>query len=181
MKVLVVDDDPVVLTTLRDALTALGHAVAVAGDGEAGWKALQSDRQMRLVVCDWQLPRLDGLGLCRRIRQRREDYVSFILVTQSDATNDNLDEAYAAGVDAFLTKPVDVSQLRLSLHVAARIMEFTSEIRTLRSFLPICMYCKKVRDDSDYWQQIEGYLHSQTGTTFSHGICQDCEPRVLEE
>ena len=63
--------------------------------------------------------------------------------------------------------------------VAERILGFTSDLKTLESFLPICTYCKKVRNDSDYWQEIEAYLHQETGTDFSHGICPDCFPIAL--
>ncbi len=49
-----------------------------------------------------------------------------------------------------------------------------AEVKTLREFLPICSYCKKVRDDENYWSQIESYISRHTGTQFSHGICPEC-------
>jgi hypothetical protein len=48
------------------------------------------------------------------------------------------------------------------------------EVKTLREFLPICSYCKKVRDDQNYWSQIESYISKHTGTRFTHGICPEC-------
>jgi DNA-binding response OmpR family regulator len=116
--------------------------------------------------------------LCQRIREQREDYVCFILLTQHLATGENLDAAFAAGVDEFLSKPVDARELRLRLHVATRILGFTSELRRLEDFLPICSYCKKVRDDQKYWQAIETYISARAGTRFSHGICPDCYERI---
>jgi len=47
-------------------------------------------------------------------------------------------------------------------------------VRQLESFLPICSYCKNVRDDKNYWQRIETFLHARTGTNFSHGVCPEC-------
>jgi DNA-binding response OmpR family regulator len=178
MKVLVVDDDPVAQLVIESALKSLGHEVTLAADGETAWARL-GDHTLRVVVCDWQLPRLDGLSLCRRIREQREDYVCFLLVTQREASGRNLDAAFAAGVDEFLTKPIDVQELRLRLHVAERILGFTTELRRLESFLPICGYCKKVRDDQKYWQEIETYVAARAGTRFSHGICPDCYQRVM--
>ncbi len=96
-----------------------------------------------VVVSDWQSLRLDGSGLCGRVREQRE------------ASAESIDAAIAAGVDEFLTKPVDVQDLRLRLHTAERIVEFTAELRQLESFLPVCGYCKKVRDDKKYWQELE--------------------------
>ncbi len=178
MRILAVEDDPVAQLVLESALKSLGHEVVLAADGEAAWSAM-SDPTLRVVVSDWRLPQLDGLALCRRIRERRLDYVCFILLTQRQATGENLDEAFAAGVDEFLTKPVDVADLRLRLHVVARILDFTSELRRMESFLPICGYCKKVRDDKKYWQQLEAYLAARAGTRFSHGICPECYDEIL--
>lgn len=179
MNILAVEDDPVAQLVLSSSLTSLGHRVVLAADGESAWEAMM-DRTLRVVVSDWQIPRLDGLDLCRRIRKEREDYVSFILLTQQGATDANLEEAFAAGVDDFLTKPVSVRDLRLRLRVAERILGFTSDLRTLESFLPICTYCKKVRSDEAYWTSVESYFRERAGTRFSHGCCPDCYEKVVK-
>lgn len=176
MKILAVEDDPVALMVLEAALKSLGHEAVLASDGEAAWRAL-SDPELRTVVSDWRLPSLDGLELCRRIRQRGGDYVCFILLTQLSATDENVDAALAAGVDDFLTKPVNVRELKVRLHVAQRLSGLTTEVRQLEAILPICGYCKKIRDDRNYWQQLESYLHAHTGAAFSHGVCPDCHQR----
>ena len=79
-----------------------------------------------------------------------------------------------AGIDDFLAKPLDREAVMMRLRVAERILEFTTQIRQLKELIPICMYCKRVRDDQDYWQQVESYIHTYTGSNFSHGICPDC-------
>ena len=178
MKILAVEDDPLAQLLLESALKSLGHEVVLAADGESAWAAMH-DPALRVLVCDWQLPQLDGLALCRRIREKREDYVCFILLTQQRATGENLDAAFAAGVDEFLTKPIDVHELRLRLHVAARILEFTAQLRRVESFLPICGYCKKIRDDKKYWHEVEAYIAARAGTRFSHGICPECYERMM--
>lgn len=178
MKILAVEDDPVALLALEAALRSLGHEVVPAADGESAWRAI-GDRTLRVVVSDWGLPGIDGLDLCRHIRAHRDDYVCFLLLTQRSATDENLDAAFAAGVDDFLTKPVDVRELKLRLHVAARILGFTTEVRQLESFLPVCSHCRKVRDDQNYWQQIETYINERTGTQFSHGICPECYGKIV--
>lgn len=179
MNILAVEDDSVAQLVLSSSLASLGHRVVLAADGEAAWEAMR-DKSLRVVVSDWRLPKLDGLELCRRIRGEREDYVSFILLTQQSASDENLEEAFAAGVDDFLTKPVAVRDLRLRLRVAERILGFTTDLRTLESFLPICTYCKKVRNDDAYWTGIETYFRERAGTRFSHGCCPDCYERVVK-
>lgn len=179
MKILIAEDDLVASRVLEAALRKLGHEPVLAKDGEHAWQVLQVE-PVRVVVSDWQMPRIDGLELCRRVRQREGDYVYFILLTQMAASEDNLDAATEAGVDDFLNKPIDIRQLWMRLRVAERILGFTTEVRQLESFLPICGYCKKVRDDQNYWQQIEQYINTRTGTNFSHGICPDCIESVMK-
>jgi CheY-like chemotaxis protein len=178
MKVLIAEDDPVAQLLLESTLKSLGHDVVAVADGEAAWTAL-ADRSLRVVVSDWRLPKLDGLALCRRIRELRTDYICFILLTQLEASDENLDEAFVAGVDEFLTKPVQPYDLKQRLHVAARILGFTTELRRLESIIPICGYCRKVRDDKKFWQDIESYMVSRSGSRFSHGVCPDCYDRIL--
>lgn len=179
MKILAVEDDPVSRAVLRQALHRLGHEGLEAGDGESAWSLLGRE-PVRVVVSDWMMPRLDGLGLCRRVRARLGgEYVYFILLTSSDATEENQRTAADAGVDDFLTKPLDLTELWTRLRVAERILRYTTQVRQLEELMPICTYCKKIRDDQNYWQQIEGYINERTGSEFSHSICPDCYTRVV--
>jgi phosphoserine phosphatase RsbU/P len=173
VKILVVDDDPIARLMLEAALRSLGHETVTATDGETAWQELHR-QSVRAVVSDWMMPGIDGLELCRRIRAENSEYIYFILLTGLTASQKNQQTAAEAGVDDFLNKPVNSQELWRRLRVAERILEYTRQVRQLESFLPICSYCKKVRDDQDYWQQIEGYLNARTGTAFSHVICPDC-------
>lgn len=180
MKILAVEDDPVARAVLRLALRRLGHEVLEVDDGEAAWTLLGETNEVRIVVSDWVMPRSDGLELCRRIRERAgSDYIYFILVTSRDATEENRMAAADAGVDDFLLKPLDVSELWTRLRVAQRILGYTRQVRELEELLPICAYCKKIRDDHNYWQQLEGFVSERTGVDFSHSVCPDCYGRVL--
>jgi len=179
VKILAVEDDAVARAVLRQALRRLGHEAVEAADGEAAWELLQHE-PVRVVVSDWIMPRTDGLDLCRRIRARvGADYIYFILLTSRDASEDNQTAAADAGVDDFLTKPLDLPELWTRLRVAERILRYTTQVRQLEEMLPICSYCKKIRDDKNYWQQIEGYISDRTGSDFSHSVCPDCYQRVV--
>ena len=179
VKILAVEDDPVARAVLHKALHRLGHEVIDAVDGEEAWEKLEAE-SVRVVVSDWMMPRVDGLELCRRIRARAgQDYLYFILLTGRDATSENQTAATDAGVDDFLTKPLDFSELWTRLRVAERILKYTTQVRQLEELLPICSYCKKIRDDQNYWQQMEGYINERTGSEFSHSICPDCYQRVV--
>jgi len=179
VKILAVDDDAVSRAVLRQALHRLGHEVIEARDGVAAWQLLQRE-PARVVVSDWTMPRSDGLELCRKIRGRvGADYIYFILVTSRDATQENQTAAADAGIDDFLTKPLDFPELWTRLRVAERILRYTTQVRQLEEMLPICSYCKKIRDDRNYWQQLEGYISERTGSDFSHSVCPDCYQRIV--
>ncbi len=179
VKILVAEDDKINLAVIRQSLIGLGYDVATVADGVAAWKYLES-QPVRVIVSDWAMPRLSGLELCRRVRSRTQgDYIYFILLTGKDANEANRREAMDAGVDDFLTKPLDPNELQARLHVAERILRYTTQVRQLEGMLPICTCCKKIRDDQNYWQQIETYINERTGTEFSHAICPDCYERVM--
>jgi sigma-B regulation protein RsbU (phosphoserine phosphatase) len=179
MKILIAEDDPVSVKILQFTLQHWGHEVLCTGNGEEAWAAFDQE-PVRVIVSDWMMPGIDGLELCKKVRGRtKTEYTYFILLTANNTGRENLRKAMDSGIDDFMTKPLDREAIFMRLRVAERILQFTTEIRQLKELIPICMYCKRVRDDRDYWQQVETYIHHQTGTNFSHGICPDCFNRQL--
>ena len=180
-KVLIAEDDLVSAKVLSTLLQRLGYHVAVARDGDEAWKLFQAE-PVRLIVSDWMMPGTDGLALCDKVRAHPAiPYTYFILLTANRTTAENYKFAADAGVDDFLTKPIDREALQMRLHVAARILKFTAEIRQLKELIPICAYCRKVRDEDNYWQQVETYVQKETGSRFSHGACPDCCEKEIAE
>ena len=180
MKILAVEDDPVARKVLVQALKRLGYEdVVEARDGGEALGQLEKE-PARVIVSDWVMPGMDGLALCRQVRARvKSEYVYFILLTSREADIENQREAIEAGVDDFLVKPLDLQELWMRLRVAERILRYATQVQQLEAFLPICSYCKKVRDDQNYWQQIEGYINARTGSEFSHSVCPDCYQRLI--
>jgi DNA-binding response OmpR family regulator len=181
MKILIAEDEPVAETILRRTLESFGHEVIGTSNGEEAWKAF--DREpVRLVVSDWLMPELGGLDLCNKIRGRKNTpYTYFILLTAQETSGENYARATDSGVDDFLTKPLDRSIVRMRLRVAERILRFTTEVRQLQEIIPICAYCRKIRNDKNYWQLVEAYFSDKTGSKFSHGICPTCSEAFLLE
>lgn len=174
MKILIAEDDPVSVKILQFTLEHWGHEVVCAANGNEAWQHFDA-APVRLIISDWMMPGLDGLELCRQVRARpKTEYTYFILLTAINTGGDNLRKAMTAGIDDFMAKPLDREAIDMRLRVAERILQYTTEIRLLKELIPICMYCKRVRDDTDFWHQVETYIHQQTGTNFSHGICPDC-------
>ncbi len=181
MKILIAEDEPLAAKILQNALESLGHEVISAGNGTKAWEAF--DREpVRLVVSDWLMPGLDGLDLCRKVRDRKKTpYTYFILLTSQETKSENYDLASEAGVDDFLSKPLDRPTIRMRLRVAERILRFTTEVRQLQELIPICSQCRKVRNDKNYWQGVETYINEQTGSNFTHGICPECTALYLAD
>lgn len=174
MKILIAEDDPVSVKILQFTLQQHGHEVVTATTGTEAWELFDRD-PVRVIVSDWMMPGMNGLELCQKVRERpKTEYTYFILLTAINTGRDNLRQAMDAGIDDFLAKPLDREAIQMRLRVAERILEFTTQIRLLKELIPICMYCKRVRDDSNYWDQVETYIHTHTGSNFSHGICPDC-------
>ncbi len=173
MKILIAEDDSVSRLILLTKLRNLGHEVVSTVDGKEAWHKFLEE-QPRLIITDWMMPTLDGLDLCRRIRSHDQEHYAYVIMLTALAGKKNFLEGMEAGVDDFLTKPVDMEELTARLRVAKRILTLQTEVRQLEGLLPICAYCKNIRDENNVWEPIEGYLRKKTEATFTHGYCPSC-------
>ena len=179
MKILIAEDDLISRKLLITTLEQFGHRVVAFENGLDAWNAY-NEIPYRVIVSDWLMPKLDGLDFCRRVRERPQtDYTFFVLLTANVHGKESYMEAMRAGIDDFLTKPLDRDQIWMRLRVAERILRYTTQISQLESMMPICSYCKKVRDDNNYWQQVETYIGQRTGANFSHSVCPSCYNQVV--
>jgi phosphoserine phosphatase RsbU/P len=181
MKILVVDDEAGPRTALGDLLTHAGHQVERRDGGLAAWEALRH-AYFPLVVLDRVMPDLDGLELCRRIRvQPRVRYTYVILATVVSGKEPYL-RGMDAGADDYLTKPLDPDELLARIRVAERTLNLRDELAYYRELVPICAYCKNIRDDHGEWIPVERYVEARTRASLTHGICLRCyHSRVAAE
>jgi len=177
--VLVVDDDAVSSSQLGALAKAAGYEVKTATNGSEAWELLQLAR-IPIVISDWYMPEMDGVELCRRIRARtREPYVYFILVTARGGKQQYL-AGMEAGADDFIAKPFDPDELRARLKVAERILGLRKELEQLEVLLPICSYCKRIRNDNEEWQPLERYIEKHFERLVTHSICPDCYAKHVQ-
>ncbi len=174
MKVLVVEDEAVQRVALERALNKFGHTPVVAEDGKQAWEAFSADADLRVVLTDWLMPKVDGIELCRRIRRQRQRPYTYVLMLTIKQEKSEYLEGMKAGVDDFMTKPFDADELEARLGVAERILGLRVEIDRLTSLLPICAYCKNIQDDRSTWVSVEQYVTSKTDTDLTHTICPSC-------
>jgi len=187
MRILIAEDEPITRSALQATLTASGYQVVATADGESAWNVLDRERGIRLALLDWMMPGLDGTELCRRLRQRTEDYVYIIFLTVRNRKEDVI-VGLQAGADDYITKPFDPQELSSRIRAGERILSLESRleqkvheleealahVKRLQGMLPICMHCKKVRDDRNVWHLLESYVQQNSEAIFTHSLCQDC-------
>jgi len=192
IRALVADDDPVAIAILSRALHGWNVEPIVARDGVAAWDVITGPDAPPLAVMDWMMPGLEGLELCRRIRQRPESASMYVILLTSRDNADDVVAGLDAGADDYLIKPFRASELRARINAGVRVLSLQdrlaqrvaelqlalASVKQLRGLLPICSYCKRVRADENYWQQVESYVADRTDAEFSHGICPECLEKV---
>lgn len=138
MKILVAEDDPVSRRLLEVTLSKWGYEVVTCADGQAAWEALKAPDAPQLVILDWMMPRLDGLQVCKNVRnpdeRPAEPYVYIILLTAKSQKTDMV-TGLEAGADDYLTKPFDAQELRMRLRAGRRILDLLDELVRAREIM----------------------------------------------
>jgi phosphoserine phosphatase RsbU/P len=186
-RILIVEDEPVSRLRLRATLGLWGYEPTVCEDGEQAWEAQLADPHP-VIVTDWIMPKLSGLELCRRLREREKEGASYTYVILLTSKDHGLVEGMEAGADDFIAKPFNVDELRVRLQAGVRVISLKralterveeleaaiARVNSLEGLLPICSYCKNIRDEDQSWQPVERYVGKRSEASFSHSICPTC-------
>jgi DNA-binding response OmpR family regulator len=194
-RILIAEDHHVSRHLLERNLLNWGFDVTTVEDGEEAARILDHENAPPIALLDWMMPKLDGPSVCARVRkQTNRPYIYLIMLTAKSQKED-VATGLEAGADDYVIKPFDADELRARLKVGERVVELErtlakrikdlqlalDDVKKLKTLLPICMYCKSIRDDQDYWHQIDEYIHTETGTDFTHGICPKCMAKITAE
>jgi DNA-binding response OmpR family regulator len=194
MKVLVADDDVVTRRLLETTLKGWEYEVCSATDGAEALRILENGPFPDIALLDWQMPEKDGPEVCRIIRARSQTLPVYVILLTTLVGRENIIQGLQAGADDYITKPFDREELRARLDVGRRIVELQrsltervrqleealARVKQLQGLVPICSYCKKIRNDRNYWQQLESYISDHSEAKFSHGICPDCYEKIVK-
>ena len=173
MKVLIAEDDEVSSNILAARVRRMGHEVITADDGNTAWTLVQKEHPC-MVITDWMMPEMDGLELCRRIRGLEQTAYTYVILLTALSGKEKYLQGMEAGADDFVTKPLDPDGLNARLRVAERVVSLQNDVDQLEGLLPICSYCKKIRDEQNHWHSLESYVGDKTETAFEHTLCPDC-------
>jgi DNA-binding response OmpR family regulator len=188
MKILMADDNALERRVLQMTLDRFGYPTVVCKDGEEAWQALEATTSPIIAILDWMMPGLDGVEVCRKVRKSPNSSLAYIVLLTSRDGTQNLVDGLDAGADDYIKKPFNSDELKARLQVGTRVLglqetlrnrvaeleDALKKVKTLQRLLPICSYCKKVRNDGNYWQQVDQYVIENSNTRFSHGFCPEC-------
>lgn len=188
MKVLIAEDDAVSRIMLNAVLSQWDYELAVATNGDEAWQIMQRDDAPHLAILDWMMPGMDGLELCRRLREIETDFPPYLIILTTRDAKEDIVTGLNAGANDYLAKPFNAGELRARIDVGRRMVEMQSQlidkvcqlrealaqVKTLRGIIPICTCCKKIRDDQGYWKQVEIYVRDHSSAEFSHSLCPEC-------
>jgi phosphoserine phosphatase RsbU/P len=194
MKVLIAEDDAISSRVLEARLIKWGYEVVKTTNGREAYEELSRKDAPRIAILDWMMPEMDGVEVCKKIRALPSKEVVYIILLTAKATKENIVEGLDAGADDYLLKPFHDEELRARLQTGIRITRLQSDlsariaqledalskVKQLQGLLPICSYCKKIRDDGDYWQGVESYIAEHTHAEFTHSVCPGCYTAHLQ-
>lgn len=194
MIVLVADDLDVNRKLLKTLLVADGYDVIEASDGAEALQILQGANGPVVGLIDWEMPELEGTEVCRQTRAIVDaPPIYLILLTVRDSKQDTV-TGLQTGANDYITKPFDKTELLARVRIGkqmvqlqqtltervAELKEALVSVKQLGGLLPICSYCKKIRDDQNYWQQVESYVGKHSDAKFSHSICPQCYEDIIK-
>ena len=178
---------------LEASLLKWGYEVTATRDGKEAWEVLRDTKGPLIAILDWMMPAMDGTEICRRVRQIPHRVSPYIILLTARTTRQDIAVGLEAGANDYVAKPFDHGELRARLQAGVRMLELQialtervrqlenalARVKRLQGLLPICSYCKRVRNDHNYWQQVEAYITEHSEAAFSHGICPECYEKVV--
>jgi DNA-binding NtrC family response regulator len=176
--VLLVDDERPILKSLANYLEKNAFYVKPAECGEAALTEFRSAQYYDLVITDLFMPGISGFDVLKKIKKAHAETGVFILTGHGNMSR--AIEALRSGADDFILKPCDAEELILKMERFFEQQEARRMIKIYEKFLPICMYCKRIRDDSGMevgkgrWMPVEEYLCHKSGADLTHGCCPEC-------
>jgi phosphoserine phosphatase RsbU/P len=193
LEVLVADDEPVSRTVVGAMLKKNGYTVSFASDGEQAWQRLTGPQAPALALLDWEMPGLQGPEIAERIRGRKDQSPTYVILLTSRDSLADIVSGLRAGADDYVTKPANEDELIARVNVGARVVglqlaladrvrsreEALANVKTLQTLLPMCAYCKSIRNDQNYWEKVETYFTQHSGVSFTHSYCPSCFERFV--
>lgn len=181
--VLLVDDEAIIRKTLAGKLSDEGFTVITAEGGDSALAYLRTT-SINLVITDLMMEGMSGIQILEAVKGHNPDIAVIILTGYGDLTS--AIDALRLGADDYLLKPCDLNELLFRMHKCLEKQSLKKMVKLYEEILPICLDCKKIRDDSGtepgkgVWIPVDQYLTKKAGKSMSHGYCPECGKHFLE-
>lgn len=199
-RIFIVEDEAMIAMELNDRLAAMGYSpCGMAARGDVALERIR-ESQPSLVLMDINLSgKMNGIAVAQQVREEMNIPVLFLTAYSDDEL---VAQATETGSHGYLVKPFNERELRANIEfalykhaaetrlreanrlleqktselLAANLLlsETLDQVKELRGIIPICMYCKKIKNDANYWEAVETYISKHTEAVFSHGLCPEC-------
>jgi sigma-B regulation protein RsbU (phosphoserine phosphatase) len=193
LQVLVADDEPVSRTVVGAMLKKAGYPVVFAPDGEVAWQQLSGNDPPAIALLDWEMPGLQGPEVVQRLRQKETSTPTYVILLTSRDSSADIVQGLRAGADDYVTKPANEDELVARVNVGTRVVqlqaalaervrsleEALANVKALQTLLPMCAYCKSIRNDQNYWEKVETYFTQHSNVSFTHSYCPNCYERFV--
>lgn len=188
MKILIADDDPLWQRLAQVTLTRAGYEVSLVSNGHAAWDVLQQPDAPLLALLDWMMPGMDGIEVCRRLRQLPPSPLIYVILLTALDEEEAVAQAVEAGADDYLIKPFLPEHLRLRVRIGMRVLgleaarqrclqelaDVHAQLDRVHQLLPLCPQCGRRRRSRRYWRQIEAYVREQPKEQIAPSLCPRC-------
>lgn len=193
MRILIADDDAVTRQLVQMLLAKWDYDVIPTDNGTDAFSELAQEGGPSLAILDWMMPGLNGPEVCEKVRASELSRPLYLILLTTLEKKDNIIHGLESGADDYLAKPFDPGELRARVRAGERVVNLEADlhqnvrdletalahVKQLQGLLPICSYCKKIRDDQDYWHNVDRYISTKTDVRFSHGICPSCYDEII--
>ena len=183
--ILIVDDNPKNIQVLGGILRK-EYNLGIATDGKQAIEMVEKIHP-DLILLDVMMPEMDGYEACGKIKKSEHSKIPIIFLTARTETEDIV-KGFDVGAQDYVTKPFNTAELLARVHTHVELKKARdareslikdlenalSEVKQLSGLLPICSYCKKIRDDKGYWEKVDVYIHKHSEADISHSICPEC-------
>ncbi|MCB2181393.1 MAG: response regulator [Desulfobulbaceae bacterium] len=182
-KILIIDDEPIILDCLKFELEQTGYEVETAANGVEGLDLIR-ENYYNLLVTDLMMEGMSGLEVLRVAKEIDPELVVIILTGYGEVAS--AIEALRLGASDYLLKPCESGELLIRIAKSLEQQELTRKIKIYEKILPLCDTCRKVRfegaDNSNgEWLELDQFISRKTGLGISHGYCPDCYKQAMEE
>lgn len=203
-RLLFIDDEEVNRSNFQQTF-AEEYDILLASSGEEALEIIAQEEGLALILSDQRMPGLSGAEVLARARELAP-HTERIMITGYSEPDDIMAAINQGHVFRYILKPWANGELRIAIiHAVERyqlkqenralllaleaknaeleelVCSRTLELKNLQSLLPICSYCRKIRDDRNAWHELEAYLHQHSDILFTHGICPHCYDKVMAE